>query len=197
MIMNTVNDSTSFSPFQLLLGRSPHLIPPFLQSLLADDHSSKSALAADLVKQIDTDVLEVQDNLFLAKVNQATLTNRSRDVDPAFAVSDKVLLSTFHRRRDYMQRGDHRVAKFMVCWDGPYHVLHAYPESFAYTLDLPAIMKILATFHASLLKPWKENDVTLFPGRQHAQPGPIITDAGKQEWKVEEIIDHHPRECGF
>ncbi|GBE87359.1 Transposon Ty3-G Gag-Pol polyprotein [Sparassis crispa] len=141
--------------------------------------------------------MEAQDNLFLVKVNQAALANRSCSEEVSYAVGDKVLLSTFHCRWDYMQRGDNRVAKFMVRYDGPYNVLHAYPEFSAYTLDLPASTNIFPTFHASLLKPWRENDASLFPSRQHNQPGPIITDDGAEEWEVESIVNHRPRGRGF
>ncbi|GBE84986.1 hypothetical protein SCP_0701700 [Sparassis crispa] len=167
-IMNMVNESMGFSPFQLKIGRSPRLIPPLFESSLADDNSAEADRASILIRQIETNVLEAKDNLFLTKVNQAALANRTRGNEIIYSVGDKVLLLTFHRRRDYMQCGDHRVTKFMVRFDGPYSVLHAYPEFSAYTLDLPDSMKIFATFHSSLLKPWHENDASLFPSRSHS-----------------------------
>ncbi|GBE85800.1 hypothetical protein SCP_0803220 [Sparassis crispa] len=196
-IMNTVNESTGFSPFQLLMGHSPRIIPLLLETSLADDPSSEADLASRLIASIETDVLEAQDNLFLAKVNQVALANCSRGDEIIYNVGDRVLLSTFHRRRDYMQRGDHRVAKFMVRFDGPYSILHAYPESSVYTLDLPPSMHIFPTFHSSLLKPWKDNDASLFPSRQHSHPGPLITEDGVEEWEVKTIVDHRPRGRGF
>lgn len=91
------------------------------------------------------------------------------------------MLSTFHRRRDYTQRGDNRVAKFMVRWDGPYRVLHVHPNSSVYTLDLPSTMKIFRTFHSSLLKRFIANDDTLFPARALPRPGPVGTQGGVDE----------------
>ncbi|KAI9061234.1 hypothetical protein FKP32DRAFT_1576366, partial [Trametes sanguinea] len=70
--------------------------------------------ASDLLVQIETNTMEAQDNLVLAKLVQAQAANRSRGPDLQFAVGERVLLSTFYRRRDYMQRGNHRIAKFMV-----------------------------------------------------------------------------------
>jgi hypothetical protein len=44
----------------------------------------------------------------------------SRGLDDIFVVGDRVMLSTLHRRKAYMQKGDKRVAKFMPRFDGPY-----------------------------------------------------------------------------
>ena len=91
--------------------------------------------------------------------------NVHRAPEMPYAVGDQVLLSTFHRRREYMQRGDQRVAKFMVRYDGPYSIIQAWPDSSTYTLDLPESMSIFPTFHVSLLRPYVENAAALFPDR--------------------------------
>ncbi len=137
-IMNSVNASTGFSRFQLHLGRSPHVLPP-LVSAATPIHDARLD-AKSLLERIETDIMEAQDNLFLAKLSQASCANTLRSEEWPYSVGDMVMLSTFHRQRNYMQHGDHRVAKFMVHYDGPYKVLHAYPESSAYTLDLPNTM---------------------------------------------------------
>ncbi|KAJ8481084.1 hypothetical protein ONZ51_g6252 [Trametes cubensis] len=156
------------------------------------------SLDADvLLRQFETDIFEARDNLLLAKLAQASAANAHRSPDHRYAVGDKVMLSTFHRRRDYMQRGDLRVAKFMVRWDGPYSVLHAHPDASVYTLDLPNTMKIFPTFHSSLLKPYIPNDDSLFPSRALARPGPVVTADGIKEWEVDSIVDHRRRGRGF
>ncbi len=199
-IMSAVNASTGFSRFQLHLGRQPRILPPLFQTdVTAADPDSPSAAdrAADVIRRIDTDVLEAQDNLAAAKLAQMCAANRGRTDDPAYAVCDLVLLSTFHRRRAYMQRGDNRVAKFMVRFDGPYRIIRAFPDSSAYTLELPPSMHIFPTFHSSLLKPYVQNDDALFPSRAFHPPAPIVTENGVEEQEVEAILDHQRRGRGF
>ena len=46
--------------------------------------------------------------------------------DAVFKAGKKVLLATAHRRRDYIQGKDGRVAKFMTRYDSPYIILKAF-----------------------------------------------------------------------
>ncbi|KIN96686.1 hypothetical protein M404DRAFT_72965, partial [Pisolithus tinctorius Marx 270] len=89
--MNTLNNSTGFSPFQLHLGCSPHLcwryILPYADT---DSHSD----AASFLAHLDMDILESCDNLLAAKVAQAHVANCCCIPDPRFTVRDKVWLST-------------------------------------------------------------------------------------------------------
>ena len=74
---------------------------------------------------------------------------------------NRVMLTTKHWRREYMQKGDKRVAKFMPRYDGPYTIVQAHPESSTYTLDLPNSPNIFPTFHASQLRPYHPNNPEL------------------------------------
>ncbi|KAI0075541.1 hypothetical protein K474DRAFT_1563293, partial [Panus rudis PR-1116 ss-1] len=113
--MNTINASTGFTPFQLHIGRSPRVIPPLsasdVEAVAAETTPEAAISAADLIRSIDTDVMEAQDNLLLAKSDQAHHANKHRSQEHVYSVGDSVLISTFHRRREYMQKGDNRVAK--------------------------------------------------------------------------------------
>jgi hypothetical protein len=73
--------------------------------------------------------------------------------------------------------------------------MDAHAQFSAYTLDLPNAPDVFPTFHASELKHFVPNDPALFPSRNHAKPGPIVTPGGVEEYTIEEIIDerHHGR----
>ncbi|GJE96276.1 Transposon [Phanerochaete sordida] len=191
-IMNTVNASTGFTPFQLHLGRCPKVLPPLLDSAIAEtraEFGDPAFDAARVIRQVDTDTMEAQDNMHLAKIHQTTQANKHRGPEVPYSVGERVLLSTVHRRREYMQRGSNRVAKFMVRYDGPFTVTAAHPETSSYTLALPSHMKICPTFHSSLLKPFKTNDAALFPSRERTRPKPVLAEDGVEEWPVEAVLD--------
>jgi RNase H-like domain found in reverse transcriptase/Reverse transcriptase (RNA-dependent DNA polymerase)/Integrase zinc binding domain len=168
-IMNTVNTSTGFSPFQLKSGFSPRVLPPLTQTdreeILTGGNEDKLR-ALEVFSRIEQDVQEAQDNLFTAKTRQAHHANTHRDPEHPYAVGDWVMLSTKNRRKEYMQKGKTRVAKFMPRFDGPYKILTAFPEKSSYTLQLPNSSCTFPGFHASQLKPYHENDASLFPERE-------------------------------
>jgi len=187
-IMNTVNASTGMSPFQLHLGRSPRILPPLVPRAGAAEEQEASR-ARTLISQLEHDVMEAQDNLLAAKAAQASSTNAHRTNSIVFKAGDRVMLATKNRRRDYMQKGDKRVAKFMPRYDGPYVILEAHPQFSTYTLDLPNSPNIFPTFHVSQLRPYHENDATLFPSREQPRPGPVVTEDGQLENFIDRIID--------
>jgi hypothetical protein len=85
----------------------------------------------------------------------------------------------------------------MPRFDGPYPVADVNPEALTVTLDLPAISNIYPTFHMVEVKPYNENDQSLFPSQELARPGSIITEDGMQEYFVEKIIDARKRGRGM
>ncbi|TFK79406.1 hypothetical protein K466DRAFT_466545, partial [Polyporus arcularius HHB13444] len=112
--MNFLNASTGYTPFQLRLGLEPRIIPPLLTASadeMAQNFQDDGERARTLIERLETDTMEAQDNLTLAKTTQTMAANEHRGAEVPYAVGDRVLLATFHRRREYMQRGDHRVAK--------------------------------------------------------------------------------------
>lgn len=152
--------------------------------------------ARAVMERLTVDLLEAKDSLTAAKISQAHHANKDRAPDHEFKIGDRVLLATAHCRRDYMQKKDGRVAKFMPRFDGPFEVTTAFPESSTYTLHLPDSSKIHRTFHSSLLRPCIENDNELFPSRTLERPGPIVTEDGEAEYYIDQIIDERTRGRG-
>jgi len=69
--------------------------------------------------------------------------------------------------------------------EGPFEVLEVL-SPVNYRLRLPTKWKLHDTFHASLLTPYKENDVH---GPNYMRPPPDLID-GEEEWEIERIIRH-------
>jgi len=69
--------------------------------------------------------------------------------------------------------------------EGPFEVLEVL-SPVNYRLRLPIKWKLYDTFHASLLTPYKENDVH---GPNYTRPPPDLID-GEEEWEIEHIIRH-------
>jgi hypothetical protein len=193
-IMNSVNSSTGFTPFQLRMGRSPRVIPPLVPSALPSP-SAEQISARRVIDQLLTDVQDAKDNMIRAKTLQAFFANHNRSPDDIFTVNDQVMLATLHRRQEYKHKDEKRAAKFFPRFDGPYKITHAYPETSTYTLDMPN-SEVFPTFHASELKRFRPNDPSLYPSREHARPGPVLTADGLEEYFVNEIIDSRRRGRG-
>ena len=138
-----------------------------------------------MITQLQNDVADTKDNLLLAKITQACHAKTSRADEIMYNIGDKVMLSTFHRQREYKQRGEKRVAKNFPQWDGPYMIIKANTESSSYTLNNDNGYP----YYSSELKPYHANDADLFPGREHPKPGPIVTDDGLMEHEIDKIID--------
>jgi hypothetical protein len=104
-----------------------------------------------IISQINLDVEEAKDNLLQAKIFQAHYANKHRAPELEYAIGDKVMLSTLHRRNEYKKKGEKHVAKFFPRYDGPYLVVDKHPEASMYTLELPNSPNVFPTYHASEL----------------------------------------------
>ena len=118
-IMNMINASTKFSPFQLHMGRAPRIIPPLISRGKEKDDGID---AFERIERIQADVAEAKDNLMLAKLFQADHANRRRAPEDVYKVNDLVMLSTANRRKEYASTGSGRSAKLFPRHDGPYRV---------------------------------------------------------------------------
>ena len=165
----------------LRYGRNPVVLPPLDSTRvpITEDEIDVHALLTHLHKSLN----DAKDNLMTAKISQAFEANKSRAIsDPyPYKIGDNVLLSTLHRRREYLSQTGKRVAKFIARYDGPYAVTDTHPSASTVTLNLPDAPNTFPTFHISLVKPFLPND--------------DIHDEG-QEFFVEQILDHRNRGRG-
>jgi hypothetical protein len=129
-----------------------------------------------------------QDNLLDAKIHQAFQANKDRQLKFPFRVSDRVVLSTLHRRRKYKSGEQHQAAKFMPRYDGPYCILNTDEAHSTVTLDMPHKPNLFPIFHTSEIHPFQENDDALFPQRVLRPPAPVVIDKQK-EFFIEKIVD--------
>ena len=193
--MNTVNKSTGFTPFQLCMGRCPHIIPP-----LVPTKSSSTVTDIDawhVIRKLETDVFEAQDILLKAKLSQAVQANKHHTLAFPFTVGSCVRLSTWHRQKEYKAKGEKCVAKFMPRYDGPYTVIDIDEQHSTVTLDLPNSPNIFPTFHTSQIIPYIESDTQKFPSRYFEELEPIITEDGNKEQYIDKILDARRHRRGY
>jgi hypothetical protein len=189
-IMNTINRSTGYSPFQLRFRKSPHVLPPLIDPPPDRDQDDLSVL--ERIEAMLPIELDARDNLLTSKIRQADQANkRRRDIFP-FKAGERVVLSTANRRRDYKSKDSTCAAKFMPRFDGPYKILKTNMRHSTVTLDLPQDSHAFPIFHTSEILPFLENDDTLFPGRALTPPDPVVID-GEHEYFVDKIIDERRR----
>jgi len=185
-LMNTVNKSTGFTPFQLHMGCSPHVIPPLVPA-------KSSATVADIdawhvIRKLETDVFKAQGNLLKAKLSQAVQANKQCTLTFPFVTGSHVQLSTLHQRKEYKAKGEKHMAKFMPHYDGPYTIIDTDEVHSTVTLDLPNSPNIFPMFHTSQVIPYIESDTEKFPSRHFKEPEPIITDEGHEEQDFVNIL---------
>ena len=191
--MNTVNASTSFSPFQLRMGCSPCLIPPLVRD---QANNLEDTRATEVIEQLASDTMEAKDNLFRAKTDQAISANLHHADDFLFKVGGRVMLSTLHHCHEYKSKDQHWVAKFMPRYDGPYTIVEVHTAHSTVTLDMPNSPNVFPVFHTLQVKPFKPNDPLLFPSHELERPQPVIID-GHKEFVIDCILDERRRGRGF
>lgn len=184
-----------FSPFQLRMGHSPHIIPPLIP---AKSNATVTDIDAwHVIQKLETDVLKAQDNLLKAKILQSTQTNKHRTLKSPFKIGSHVQLLTLHQRNDYKAKGEKCVAKFMPHYDEPYTIIDIDETHSTVTLNLLNSPNIFPVFHTSEVLPYTESNTLLFPSHHLKEPTPIVTEDGHKEYFIDKILDACQRGHGY
>src|SRR5947208_3323187 len=172
MINSTPNDSTGFTPFELMYGLNPEMPIEMI------DTESKVPAPEEFVTKINQAITIARDNIIKAQQRQKKYADKHRQ-DHQFRIGDLVLLDNRHLPNN-------RPRKLRAKFEGPFKITARFGNN-SFKLDLPDKSRIHATFHASLLRPYRANDPTLFPNRTQDPPEPTLID-NEQEFEVEKIL---------
>ena len=105
-----------------------------------------------------------------------------------FIIGDKVWLEARNLKRNVIN------PKFTAKREGPFKITKVL-SSLSYQLEILKSWKIHLVFHASLLTPYKENNIH---GPNYPQPPPDLIN-GEEEYEIERILKHqgHPKHHQF
>ena len=87
--MNTKNEPTGFTPFELRMERNPGLIPYLFPRMANTD---KDTNAQEIIQPFELGCSEVQDALISVKTKQARYANQHRQPENSYADGDYVML---------------------------------------------------------------------------------------------------------
>ena len=181
-INSAENKSTGHAPFELNYGYLPTL-----RGLIDRVPAAFKPGVRHYAEKAQSYLLEAHDAIIAARVNQTYHANRRRRREPTYNIGDRVWLST-----EFLAMPKGRVRKLMPKYIGPFAITRVDERTSNYQLELPGEMKsrhIRNWFHADRLRPYLENDDTLFPGRE----AKFYYDYGTpedEEWYVDAIIGH-------
>ena len=154
------------------MGYEPQALP---------DITNKTDLPA-IEKQLDELVKARNEASAAHELARQTMKSRIQSKFTPFIIGDKVWLEARNLKRNIIN------PKFAAKREGPFKITKVL-SSLSYQLEIPKSWKIHPVFHASLLTPYKENEIHR---PNYPQPPPDLIN-GEEEYKVEQILKHRKR----
>ncbi|SJL10435.1 uncharacterized protein ARMOST_13821 [Armillaria ostoyae] len=175
---NRAHSATGRSPFMILYGRNPRIMPDSPRTL-----NAKVPAASDFSKAIAQIHKETELALEQAAGRMKAQYDKHKRPAQEYHAGDKVWLdaTNLHLPRPKKKLDDKRV--------GPFLVLEKTGAS-AYKLKLPPHWKIHPRFNEKLLSPFTPPS---FPNQEQPPPPPPDLIDGEEEWEIEEILDSKSR----
>ncbi len=175
---NRIHSAMGKSPFMVLYGRNPRLIPG-----AKNYYSMSNPAASDFITTMSDIHRETRDALQKAAGTMKHQYDKRKATSRNYQVGDKVWLDStnLHLPRPKKKLDDKRV--------GPFAILEKVVAA-AYKLKIPAHWKIHPRFNEKLLTPYTP---PAFPNQEvpPAPPPELIND--EEEFEIEEILDSKPR----
>ena len=163
------------TPFELMFGESPVAIP------LSFENTKYPAMEDKMV----TLLRNREEALAAHELARSRMADRRKSTFTPFKKGDRVWLDSRNLKTVYHK-------KMKPKREGPFTITEVLGPV-TYRLQLPSTWRIHNVFHATLLRPYKENEIY---GRNFTEPPPELVE-GEEVYEVETILNHRKRGRGY
>jgi len=163
------------TPFELMFGESPITLPLSFKN-------TKYPAVEDRMKTL---IKNREEALVAHKLARTRMADQQKSTFIPFKKGDKVWLDSRNMKTQYNK-------KMKPKREGPFIIAEVLGPV-TYQLQLPSSWRIHNVFHATLLRPYKENDIY---GSNFPEP-PTELENEEEVYEVDSIINHRKRGRGY